>query len=142
MSALYLDSSVVLRFLFRQPGYVDIRQTDLALASSLTEAECMRRLDRARLGHELPGAEITRRRAYLKRLLAEVRIIEVSSSILQRVGSPLPVGLGTLDAIHLITALQWREVHGQEVDFATHDRALAAAAVLYGFPVLGAGPPD
>jgi hypothetical protein len=42
-----------------------------------------------------------------------------------------------LDAIHLATALLWREtMHGQLI-MATHDVALATAAQAHGFRVVG-----
>jgi len=46
--------------------------------------------------------------------------------------------LGTLDAIHLATALLWKERAGKAVAMATHDVALAMAAKATGLPVVGA----
>jgi predicted nucleic acid-binding protein len=45
--------------------------------------------------------------------------------------------LGTLDAIHLATALAWRERADEDLTLATHDRALGAAARASGVPVVG-----
>jgi hypothetical protein len=45
--------------------------------------------------------------------------------------------LGSLDAIHLATAELWRETRGQEIVFATHDRALGLGARASGFKVIG-----
>ncbi len=50
---------------------------------------------------------------------------------------PLPTPLGTLDAIHLATALLWRETRDPDLLVATHDRALALAARGSGFRVIG-----
>jgi len=48
----------------------------------------------------------------------------------------MPVPIGTLDAIHLATALLWRERAGT-LEMATHDAALGAAARAFGFHVRG-----
>lgn len=49
----------------------------------------------------------------------------------------MPIPIGTLDAIHLATALIWRERMGSLAAMATHDTALAAAARAFGFDVRG-----
>jgi len=51
---------------------------------------------------------------------------------------PLPTEVGTLDAIHLATALLWRETSNSKMIMVTHGRALATAAHAYGFKVVGA----
>jgi hypothetical protein len=56
---------------------------------------------------------------------------------LTRASEPLPTPLGTLDALHLATALVWRERTGQALTMATHDRDLALAARLFGIETLG-----
>jgi hypothetical protein len=45
--------------------------------------------------------------------------------------------LGTLDAVHLATALIWRDRMGPLATMATHDTALGSAARAFGFEVLG-----
>ena len=44
----------------------------------------------------------------------------------------MPTELGTLDAIHLSTALLWKEFEGLELVMATHAYALAIAAHAHG----------
>jgi hypothetical protein len=63
--------------------------------------------------------------------------VEPNPSVLERASQPLPTSLGTLDAIHLATALLWRDRLPEELVMATHDRALATAARACGFLVLG-----
>jgi hypothetical protein len=64
--------------------------------------------------------------------------LNVSEEILERAGGQFGLSLKTLDAIHLVTALAWRERLNEEVVFVTHDNALATAAREYDFPVIGA----
>jgi len=49
----------------------------------------------------------------------------------------MPMPIGTLDAIHLATALIWRDRMGPLPEMATHDSALGAAARAFGFDVRG-----
>jgi hypothetical protein len=57
--------------------------------------------------------------------------------VLSRASQPLPTPLGTLDAIHLATALIWRERMGALPTMATHATALGLAARTFGFDVRG-----
>jgi predicted nucleic acid-binding protein len=47
------------------------------------------------------------------------------------------VPLGTLDAIHLATAIAWRDSSDASLVMATHDKALAVAARSVGLQVIG-----
>jgi predicted nucleic acid-binding protein len=70
-------------------------------------------------------------------LLEEVELVDISRAVLRRAGEPFSTPLGTLDAIHLATALHWRDATGSDLTMATHDKALAAAARAAGVPVIG-----
>ena len=72
----------------------------------------------------------------LKRLRVRFRLAPVTESILDRAADPFPTALGSLDAIHLATALELREQVPSLV-FATHDRDLAIAAQSVGFSIAG-----
>ena len=71
------------------------------------------------------------------RLLDTAEMIEPTRPVLSRAAQPLPTALGTLDAIHLATALLWREQGHADLVMATHDEALATAAKASGFRVVG-----
>jgi hypothetical protein len=47
------------------------------------------------------------------------------------------MSIGTLDAIHLATALIWRDRLGPLPEMLTHDATLGAAARAFGFDVRG-----
>jgi hypothetical protein len=49
----------------------------------------------------------------------------------------MPTELGTLDAIHLATAILWKESVRTELVMATHDVALALGAQAHGLAVVG-----
>jgi predicted nucleic acid-binding protein len=66
-----------------------------------------------------------------------MELVEVTSPVLARAAQPLPTELGTLDAIHLATALLWSERIGAGLVMATHDVALGTAARASGLRVVG-----
>jgi hypothetical protein len=78
-----------------------------------------------------------RRRAVYD-LLESMEIAAVTSTVLARAAQPFPTALRTLDAIHLATALLWKEQTGKEIAMATHERALAVAAQAMGLRAIGA----
>jgi predicted nucleic acid-binding protein len=136
----YLDSSVLLRKVLGEPGSLrEWPSIQTGVASALVETECVRTLDRLRLRAGLSDREVARRREAVFRLLDSVEIVAVTAPVLARAAQPLPTELGTLDAIHLATALLWREHRGGEIIMATHDRLLATAARACGLPVAGDG---
>ena len=49
----------------------------------------------------------------------------------------MPTELGTLDVIHLATALLWSDMTSLPLVMATHDVALAIAAKAHGLTVVG-----
>jgi predicted nucleic acid-binding protein len=136
---VYLDASVVLRFVLGEEAPLAKReQFRGAVASALTEVECLRTLDRlARVG-SLTNDETADRRMAVYRLMEEVEVVDVSSAVLRRAFEPFPTPLGTLDAIHLSTAIAWRDTREVLLTMATHDKSLATAARAAGLEVIGA----
>lgn len=134
----YVDSSVVLRAVLGQRGALaGSVEPGHSITSSLTRVECLRTLDRLRLEEDLSDDEIVRRREAVFRVLGSLVLVDVTPPVLERAAQPLPTVLGTLDAIHLSTALLWQEVEAEPVSFATHDLALARAARACGLAVIG-----
>ena len=72
------------------------------------------------------------------RLIEEVEVVDVNGTVLRRASEPFPTPLGTLDAIHLATAIAWRDARDEPLTMATHDRSLATAARAVGLEVVGA----
>ncbi len=134
----YLDSSIILRIVLGQPArWEDWSSVTLGIGSGLVEVECLRTLDRLRQEGALSDEELALRRETVYRLLEEMELVEPTTPVLRRAAQPLPVPLGTLDAIHLATALLWRETRRLDLVVATHDRALALAARAHGLRAVG-----
>jgi len=134
----YLDSSVLLRIVLGQPArlreWASIRQ---GVASALVEVECLRTLDRLRFRLGTPDRDVASQRETIFRLLENIDVVEPNRAVLARAAQPLPTELGTLDAIHLATALLWRDAMRTDLVMATHDSALALAARAHGLGVVG-----
>lgn len=134
----YLDSSVLLRVLLGQRNaLIEWEDVERGVGSALIEVECLRTLDRLRLAEGLGDDEIAPRREAVYRLLGAIEVIDVTRPVLARASQPFPTAVGTLDAIHLATALLWTEQTGTDLVMATHDSALATAARASGFRVVG-----
>lgn len=138
---VYLDSSALLRLILREPqalDLADLRSSESIISSELLAIECPRTLDRLRLQGSLSIEEAAIRTEILKTWLESVDLVLLQRPILSRASEPFPTPLGTLDAMHLATALVWRDRMGQELTMATHDGGLAIASRAFGIPVLGA----
>jgi predicted nucleic acid-binding protein len=135
----YLDASVVLRQILGEPKRLqEWPEIESGVASALAEVECLRTLDRLSRGGSLDADELVKRRSAVYLLFEAVELVDVARVILRRASEPFPTPLGTLDAIHLATALAWRDAHGTALAMATHDRALALAARSVGLHTIGA----
>jgi hypothetical protein len=138
---VYLDSSVVLRRLLGQPGGLrEWRLVRTGVSSRLTEVECLRTLDRLRLEAALDERRLVAAREALYAVLATFEIVEVTRTVLARAAQPSATSVGTLDAIHLSSALIWRERVGRNLVMATHDGTLATAARAHGLRAVGMRP--
>lgn len=134
----YVDASVLLRIVLGQPDALpEWSRIERGVSSALLGTESLRTLDRLRLRVRLTDAEVAKRRAAILELTAALEIVEVDAVVLDRAAQPMPTELGTLDAIHLATALLWKDVVREPLTMATHDAALALAARAHGLPVVG-----
>lgn len=135
----YLDTSALLRLVLREPGALeDLLSCEALVSSELLAVESLRSVDRLRLQGVLSPEEAAFRRATVSDWLEAVDLILLRPAILARASEPFPIALGTLDALHLATALVWRERMRQALVMATHDGALGLAARSFGIEVRGA----
>jgi uncharacterized protein len=134
----YVDASVLLRLALGQPDALpEWRKIQQGVSSALVMTESLRTLDRLRLRARLADAEVAGRRAAILQLIASLDLVEIDALVLERAAQPMPTELGTLDAIHLATALLWKDMTRANLVMATHDAALALGAKAHGLPVVG-----
>jgi len=135
----YLDSSVLLRIVTKADDALpNWRTLTDASSSVLLQLECLRTIDRMRMTGEITTGEVPRTYAALHEVMSTIELLNIGDDVLERAGGQFGLPLKTLDAIHLVTAIAWRERINEEVMFVTHDKPLAAAARSYHFPILGA----
>ena len=134
----YIDSSVLLRIALNQPNQLkEFSKLKLGISSRLLKSECLHTIDRLAAMQQLSQAALISASEYLFEVFDHVELISVSENILERVGEPLGLNLGTLDGIHLFSAVTWRWQKKKDLVFLTHDVVLGKAAQMLGFRVLG-----
>ena len=134
---VYIDTSAVLRILLHEPNPVGIwGRWNKAYSSALWRVEALRTVDRLRLAHEISDTEVAALVREIQIVHETIAIHPVTSPVLQRASETFPTVVGTLDAIHLATALSIRESENLDL-LLTHDAQLAIAARSLGFEVMG-----
>lgn len=135
---IYLDTSALLRIVLREPGALNnLPAYDALVSSELIAVESARTLDRLRIQGSLTTEEAAARMKAVSEWLETIDLVLVRPPVLSRASEPMPMPLGTLDAIHLATALIYRDRIGSLPDLATHDEVLGEAARSFGFNVRG-----
>src|SRR5215210_7796326 len=123
---IYLDSSVALAVLLAEDRQVPTHLWDQELTSSrLLAYEIWNRLHVRNFGHS-HGEEATL-------LLEKCGLLELTPLILRRALQPFPIGVRTLDGLHLATMMYLRE-GGRSVELASFDDRLISAAGVLGIP--------
>ena len=131
----YAESSAVLAWVLGEPEAEEVRTVlaaaERVVSSTLTAVECARALARGsatgRIGrtHELAAARL------LEGAMASWATLEMSGWILRRAAARFPVEpVRTLDALHLATALSFREAYSDLILVSLDDRLRANARPL------------
>lgn len=135
---VYLDTSILLRWLLDEPAPLDPRGIEDPVTSALAEVELFRALDRLRLHRAIDPDRMIDLHKESYDLMSRLNVADISSRVLTRAAQPFPAPLRTLDAIHLSTALLLREDQGNsDLVLATHDHDLGRAARASGLQVVG-----
>ena len=127
MAATYLDSSAIVKLAVREAESVALRRylrrRRPLVTSSLARAEVLRAL--------LPAGENAV--AAGRKVLTRLDLVRINNRVLDEAATLLPVGVRTLDAIHLATAGQLGPDLGMLV---TYDDRMAEAAKQIGHRVV------
>jgi predicted nucleic acid-binding protein len=135
---VYLDASVVIRKLQREAGSLrEWGQWQRAYSSELLRVEVLRTIDRTRLRGALTDREVVDLLEKARAIFDGLALLGLTQSILKRALQSFLTPLGTLDALHLATALGLAESSEIELTFLTHDTELATAARSMNFRVQG-----
>ena len=130
---IYLDTSALVKLIVKEPETGALRRfiakadPEMFVTSALSRAELFRVAIRQTEVSVLSKA---------KEVLDGVSEMTITQSLLETAGTVGPPHLRTLDAIHLVTALEF----GKElVAFVAYDTRLLAAAELAGLPTVAPG---
>ena len=126
---LYLDSSAIVKLVAREPEtpqLVEVVRADPEVVSSaLAWTEVIRAVRRAR-----------GRIARAREVLEGIALVPIDDGIIRGAADLAPVGLRTLDALHIATALSL----GEDItSLVTYDDRLAEAAATAGIEVIAPG---
>lgn len=135
---LYLDASIILRIILRQKGYLkNWKNWGHAYTNELTRVESLRTIDRLRLQASLTDEDVASSVEELEQILNQAETIKVESKILQKASQAFPTSIGTLDAIHLASALLLKEHNQKEITVLTHDKQMGRGAQALGMKAEG-----
>jgi predicted nucleic acid-binding protein len=138
VSFFYLDASSVLRIVFDEPGERPVMEPrDQACSSQIVLVEVARALERARLSGALEDEEFAVKSAELVGWLRELALVPVHTEIVELARAPFGVAVRALDAIHVATAQWFEREMGTALEFWTHDRRQAQAALCRALAVRG-----
>jgi len=134
----YLDSSAVLRNIFNADNaYREFGSFSKIGSSELLVIECNRVIDRYRLENILNDTQVASAKEFLKKLIEGIYIVEISESIKARAADTFPTIIGTLDAIHISTAIVWQEYeNNEEMMIVSHDRQMNVCAKALGYNII------
>jgi hypothetical protein len=111
----------------------EIAATDEVGASELLEIECKRVLHRERLQSHIDDSQYSESLVLLDDILDHLHIIDLGPAVKRRAAEPFPTVIGTLDAIHLASAVLWRDSGpDSELRILTCDKQLAICAHALG----------
>jgi predicted nucleic acid-binding protein len=137
----YLDSSIVLSRLFNQTPQLTQSEWDGIMdpyASELITIETHRVIERIKIQNNYTDEYFADTLAALSKLLSGISIVPLQPRILARATQPFGLAVGTLDALHLSTALLLRDQDPSLAwTFYVHDEQLRRAATANGFPAIG-----
>ena len=133
--ATYIDSSFLLSILFEQ----NWKNDDVRVSSILLQAECIITLRRTFDNQKkiLPDNWLEEKEMELKNLLQEVTIKIIDKSILDVIELKKNLsGCRTLDAIHIATAMDFKDNFGDYFFICSYDKNMRDISKKIGFRIL------
>lgn len=136
---VYLDTSVVVSRLVGQSNTLASWGTwQRAFTSVLTRVEFLRTTDRMRLSGQIDDSERVSLQHHFDVVWEATNRIPLGAAVMERAAGSFPTVLGTLDALHLASALAVAPSLDEPLTFLTHDLQLGRGAEALGLRVEGA----
>ena len=135
---VYMDTSVILRRLLGEPGSLQSwGGWDRVFTSTLTRVEYFRVIDRLRLESKIDDVQRVALQESFGIFWQTSFRVPLADAILVRAAQPFPTIVGSLDALHLTSALLVRAGGVDDMTVLTHDKQLGRAAAAVEFAVQG-----
>lgn len=136
----YVDASVILSDVLRERSPQEIalwKGQGEVYASRILQVEVLRKIDRMRHTQYSSDEDIANMVQAFLMMMKGVGEIPISEAVLNRASQPFPTAVGSLDAIHLSTAILLQEEKEEPILFFTFDRQLGIAARAVGLQAEG-----
>jgi predicted nucleic acid-binding protein len=138
MTLAYVDSSVILRHVLGEPtAFRGLDKFEKLYSSSLLTVEVMRTLDRMRIHHQWPDAEVALRVKLYGSIASHVHLVDLTPDVLGRAAAAFPTPIRTSDALHAATFQLLADQLEDKWCFVTHDTRQADAITASGHGVVG-----
>jgi predicted nucleic acid-binding protein len=129
----YVDSSVLLRYLLTDDREFErTREFERLGSSELLGIECHRVLQRYRLEGAIGDQQLQEAASYLMEICAGLTIFELSPQVKRRATQAFPTIIGSLDALHLSTAILWAELDPEPLVLLSANARLRTCAQAVG----------
>lgn len=133
MTAIFIETSALLRVLFQEPGFHEtqreISSADRLISSRLLRVEAERSVTRLALSHSQGEALAVDLETRLKMIWPKFDFIEITKAICDAAGTIAPRShLRTLDAIHVASFLWAKAKHPDIKLLSCDERVLSAVA--------------
>ncbi len=130
---VYLDASAIVKLYVEEPGSPDVaRMVEMANVvgtALVTMVEVYAALARAARRRMIPKKKAEASARIFLRQWGQLHRLRITEHTVERAaGFAWKYGLRGYDAVHLASALGWREMLGQPLVLATYDRELWEAA--------------
>ena len=133
----YVDSSVVLRYLLiGDKGLLEIDDFEKRGSSELLFIECSRVLHRYRLDGKLTDPQLQEAISHFNEIYDAFHIFDIGPNVKRRSAGSFPTTIGTLDALHLSTAILWSDQEQVPFVIYTYDEQMKTCAQVMGMRTL------
>ncbi len=137
MKTVYLDSSVVLRWLVKdQNALPNFGKWQYAASSYLLEVECVRTLDRLRNENRISTPVYADLLDQFNELARSLELFHIDATVLAMAKNQYVAPVKTLDAIHIATARLWQTELAETILLLSHDQKMNLIAKSIGLKTL------
>ncbi len=131
-SWIYIDTSAYLKIFLKEKGSDRVRKLvkeNSLLASAILTSECFSAFSRRRQGNEINDKTFNRLVNRVKKDLPYIEIVRLTDEVLRKTEEILlHLPVRTLDAVHIASALLFKESTGIDLQFVTSDKRQAESA--------------